>query len=154
MEQGKRNQRPIATISEAGSTDVIEFHGNFRRGVCLVCEKYYTWGEIVPEVLPPRCECNGILKPDAVFFGEQIPQGAFQRSCEVSRNCQLMLAVGTSAVVYPATGLPQIAKQAGALVVEINPETTSLTNSVSDYIIIGKTGVILPRIVRELKRLT
>ena len=139
---------------EAGSTDVIEFHGNLRRGVCLVCGKYYSWGEIVLEVLPPRCECNGILKPDAVFFGEQIPQGAFQRSCEASRNCRLMLVVGTSAVVYPAASLPQIAKQAGALVVEINPEATPLTDSVSDYIIIGKAGAILPRIVQELKRLT
>jgi NAD-dependent deacetylase len=138
---------------EAGSTDVVEFHGNLRRGVCLACGKYYKWEEISLEKLPPRCECNGILKPDAVFFGEQIPQEAFQRSYEASRNCRLMLVVGTSAVVYPAASIPQIAKQAGAMVVEINPEPTPLTDVVSDYIIRGKSGVILPEIVQEIKRL-
>lgn len=138
---------------QAGSTEVIEFHGNLRRAVCLVCGRYYNWEEICLDVLPPRCECNGVLKPDAVFFGEQIPQEAFQRAYEASRNCRLMLVVGTSAVVYPAADIPQIAKQAGAVVVEINPESTPLTDFVSDYSIIGKAGIILPEIVRELKRL-
>ena len=139
---------------QAGSTEVIEFHGNLRRGVCLVCGKYYEWGEITLEVLPPRCECNGVLKPDAVFFGEPIPEEAFQRAYEASRKCKLMLVIGTSAIVYPAASIPQVAKQAGAVVVEINPETTPLTDFVSDYSIIGKAGIILPEIVRELKRLT
>jgi len=138
---------------QAGSTEVIEFHGNLRRAVCLVCGRYYNWEEICLDVLPPRCECNGVLKPDAVFFGEHIPQEAFQRAYEASRNCRLMLVVGTSAVVYPAADIPQIAKQAGAVVVEINPESTPLTDFVSDYSIIGKAGIILPEIVRELKRL-
>ena len=138
---------------QAGSTEVIEFHGNLRRAVCLVCGRYYNWEEICLDVLPPRCECNGVLKPDAVFFGEQIPQEAFQRAYQIFRNCRLMLVVGTSAVVYPAADIPQIAKQAGAVVVEINPESTPLTDFVSDYSIIGKAGIILPEIVRELKRL-
>jgi len=139
---------------QAGSSVVIEFHGNLRRAVCLVCGKYYGWDEISLEILPPRCECNGVLKPDAVFFGEPIPENAFQRAYEASRQCKLMLVVGTSAVVYPAANIPLIAKQAGAVVVEINPEPTPLTDSVSDYIIIGKAGGILPAILKELKRLT
>jgi NAD-dependent deacetylase len=138
---------------QAGSSVVIEFHGNLLRAVCLTCGTYYNWEEIPLDDLPPRCECNGVLKPDAVFFGEQIPPEALQRSYEACQNCGLMLVVGTSAVVYPAASIPQIAKQAGAMVVEINSETTPLTGVVSDYIIRGKCGVILPEIVKEIKRL-
>ena len=138
---------------EAGNTEVIEFHGNFRRAVCLNCGKYYEMKKINLEVLPPRCECNGILKPDAVFFGEPIPEDAFRKAYEASQNCKLMLVIGTSAIVYPAASMPQIAKQNGAKVIEINPETTSLTGYISDYIIIGKAGDTLPEIVREMKNL-
>ena len=138
---------------QAGSSVVIEFHGNLRRAVCLACGKYYAWEEISLKVLPPRCKCDGVLKPDAVFFGEPIPEEAFQRAYGASRKCKLMLVIGTSAVVYPAANIPQIAKQAGAVVVEINPEPTPLTGFVSDYIIPGKAGTILPEIVNELKRL-
>ncbi|MFH0814368.1 MAG: NAD-dependent deacylase [Pseudomonadota bacterium] len=139
---------------QAGNTDVIEFHGNFRRALCLTCGRYYEMGKINLDVLPPRCECKGVLKPDAVFFGEPIPEDAFRRAHEASQKCKLMLVVGTSAVVYPAASMPQVAKQYGAKVIEVNPEPTPLTGYISDYIIIGKAGEILPGIVNELKKLT
>jgi len=139
---------------QAGNTDVIEFHGNFRRTICMNCGRYCKMGEISLEVLPPRCECNGVLKPDAVFFGEPIPEVAFRRAREAAQRCKLMLVVGTSAVVYPAASMPQIAKQAGAIVIETNPEPTPLTGYISDYIIIGKAGDILPDIVNEIKNKT
>ncbi len=138
---------------EAGNSDVIEFHGNFRRAVCLECGKYFSIGELALEALPPRCDCSGVLKPDAVFFGEPIPQEAFGRASEAAQSCNLMLVIGTSAVIYPAASMPEIARRAGALVVEINPKTTPLTEFISDYIILGKAGKILPAIVEELKRL-
>ena len=139
---------------EAGNTEVIEFHGNFRRAVCLSCGKYYSMRDIPLEVLPPRCECNGVLKPDAVFFGEPIPEDAFRRANEASQKCKLMLVIGTSAVVYPAASVPRIAKQSGAIVIEINAEPTPLTGYISDYILIGKAGDILPEIVKEMKNLS
>jgi NAD-dependent deacetylase len=136
---------------EAGNSDVIEFHGNFRRAVCLECGEYFPIGQLSLEELPPRCDCSGVLKPDAVFFGEPIPQEAFLRASEAAHGCNLMLVIGTSGVVYPAAGMPEIAKRAGACIVEINPETTPLTGFVSDYIILGKAGEVLPAIVEELR---
>lgn len=137
---------------EAGNTTVIEFHGNFRRAVCLKCRKYYGMAEIPLDVLPPRCDCSGILKPDAVFFGEPIPEDAFARAAEAAHLCDLMLVIGTSAVVYPAAGMPEVAKRAGARIVEINPERTPLTGYVSDYIILGTAGEVLPAIVEEIRK--
>ncbi|MBN2466597.1 MAG: NAD-dependent deacylase [Deltaproteobacteria bacterium] len=139
---------------QAGSSNVIEFHGNMRRAVCLNCRRYYPMEEISLEVLPPRCECRGVLKPDAVFFGEPIPAIALRQAQEASQQCRLMLVIGTSAVIYPAASLPRIAKESGAMVVEINPETTPLTDHTSDYIIIGKAGEILPKIVSEIRTLS
>ncbi|HNU70988.1 MAG TPA: NAD-dependent deacylase [Thermodesulfobacteriota bacterium] len=138
---------------EAGNSAVIEFHGNFRRAVCLSCGAYYEIKNISLDILPPRCRCSGVLKPDAVFFGEPIPQKAFMQAVEATRSCKVMLVVGTSAIVYPAADMPAIARQAGARVIEINPEPTSLTGWVSDYIILGKAGEILPALVEELKKM-
>jgi NAD-dependent deacetylase len=103
-------------------------------------------------VIPPPCpQCNSILKPDVVFFGEPIPWEAQTRSFEEARTCDLVLVVGTSAVVYPAAGIPTSAKQSGAKVVEINMEPTPLTGLVSDYLIQGAAGTILPKIVEEVR---
>mgnify|MGYP000886530606 FL=1 len=75
------------------------------------------------------------------------------QAVEATRSCKVMLVVGTSAIVYPAADMPAIARQAGARVIEINPEPTSLTGWVSDYIILGKAGEILPALVEELKKM-
>jgi NAD-dependent deacetylase len=138
---------------EAGNTDVIEFHGNNRWFVCLGCGKRYKVTEYEVREIPPKCECGGLLKPDAVFFGEPIPPDALRRSQEESTSCDVMLAIGTSAVVYPAASMPSIAKRAGATVIEINPEPTSLTGIVSDYIVEGKAGEVLPPIVEEVEKI-
>jgi NAD-dependent deacetylase len=137
---------------EAGNTCVIEFHGNFRRAVCLQCGRYVSTESLDLDVLPPRCECSGIFKPDAVFFGEAIPTEAFQRAVAAADACDLMLVIGTSAVVYPAAGMPEIAKQSGATIIEINPETTPFTGVIADYTILGRAGDVLPAIVEELRR--
>jgi NAD-dependent deacetylase len=82
-----------------------------------------------------------------------IPSQALYRSRQAASTCDLMLVVGTSAVVQPAALMPVIAKQAGARVIEINPETTPLTGSISDYLIQGKAGETLAAILAELERL-
>ncbi len=138
---------------EAGNAEVIEFHGNFRRAICLKCGSRYKMSEISLEKLPPRCSCGNALKPDAVFFGEPITPLTLQRAQEISQNCDLMLVIGTSAVVYPAASMPEIAKQAGAKIIEINPEKTYLSDYISDYFIKGLSGKILPIIVDEIKRM-
>ena len=87
------------------------------------------------------------------FFGEAIPSDALNRSHFESKTCDLMLVVGTSALVYPAATMPEIASSAGAEVVEINPEATPLTGSVSDYILRGPAGEVLSRVVSRVEDL-
>ncbi|MDY6864242.1 MAG: Sir2 family NAD-dependent protein deacetylase, partial [Thermodesulfobacteriota bacterium] len=138
---------------EAGNTDVIEFHGNNRYVVCLSCKKRYKFNDISVETLPPKCECSGILKPDAVFFGEPIPTYALNRAYEVSGNCKAMLVVGTSAVVYPAASMPEFAKTKGAIIIEVNPQETPLTHGIADCFVKGSAGEIMPLIIKEVKNL-
>ncbi|MEJ5375086.1 MAG: NAD-dependent deacylase [bacterium] len=135
---------------DAGSRYVIEFHGSGHRLACLSC------GEKMPRHMadlrhiPPRCICGGVLKPDVVFFGEPIPWRALIQAQEESKNCDVMLVVGTSAVVAPACDMPYLAKEKGAKIIEINTEETPLTHSVSDIFLEGSAGMLLPRLVEIL----
>jgi NAD-dependent deacetylase len=135
----------------AGSTDVIEFHGTFAWQRCTECETRVPTRDVDTSVLPPRCSCGGILRPDAVLFGEMIPPEALWRSQEVAARCDVMLVIGTSAVVQPAASMPTIARQSGARVIEINPEPTPLTAGVSSYLIRGGAGEVMNRIVAGLE---
>jgi NAD-dependent deacetylase len=137
----------------AGNTDVIEFHGNFAWQRCLDCQRKYATQDIDLAQLPPRCVCGGILRPDCIFFGEMIPPQHLWRSQQVSADCDLMLVVGTSAVVQPAAYMPVIAKENGAKVIEINMERTPLSKSISDYYILGRAGQIMNAIINELEKL-
>jgi NAD-dependent deacetylase len=92
------------------------------------------------------------LKPDIVFFGESIPWEAQVLSFKESKSCSVVLSIGTSAVVYPAASIPMTAKERGAIVIEINMEPTPLTDQISDYLISGSAGEIIPAIVDQVKR--
>jgi NAD-dependent deacetylase len=135
----------------AGNTDVIEFHGSFARQRCLDCSQFYDTREVDISEIPPRCSCGGVLRPDAVFFGEMIPQDAMWRSRQAASDCDLMLVVGTSAVVQPAALMPVYAKESGAKIIEINPEKTPLTREISDYLLMGKAGEVMNGIMSELE---
>lgn len=135
----------------AGNSDVIEFHGTFAWQRCMQCEKRIETRKVDAAVLPPRCFCGGLLRPDAVFFGEMIPPEALWRSQEAAGRCDVMLVVGTSAIVQPAASMPIVAKQAGAVVIEINPEPSPLTGAISDFLIQGKAGEVMNRIVAGLE---
>jgi NAD-dependent deacetylase len=100
-----------------------------------------------------RCTCGGLLKPDVVFFGEPIPTDALFRAESAASTCDVMLVIGTSAIVQPAASLPLIARKAGARVIEVNPEPTPFTELVSDYFLGGKAGEILQRVVAEVRRI-
>lgn len=154
---------------KAGSRSVIEFHGNMLYAKCLECERRYSYAEVMDIVArrtPPSCACGGVLKPDAVFFGEAIPPDALSTSFEEAARCDLMLVIGTSAQVEPAASLPYIAKGREPMlfrfmhvgrphkechVIEINREPTPLTGHVSDFIIQGSAGEALALIVEHLK---
>jgi NAD-dependent deacetylase len=118
---------------EAGSRHVIEFHGNARRFVCLRCGRAFDPETLNFDQLPLYCSCEGLIKPDIIFFGEEIPVAANKAAFELAKACDLMLVIGTSAAVMPANHLPYTAKNHGARIVEINPETTELTRRLTDY---------------------
>lgn len=165
---------------QAGSRKVLDYHGNISRLRCIRCATRYPVNEYDLEMLhatgklPPRCKkCNGILKPDVVYFQEPIPTDVAEESQEEAIRCDLVLLCGTSAVVYPFASLPRIAraKSTGlgrwlnmggyyaaapankAVIIEINAESTPLTEEgISDYLIQGKIGQILPAIVQAIEK--
>jgi len=138
----------------AGSHNVIEFHGSHRTLSCLKCSTTIDGTALKIEDLPPRCSrCSSLLKPDVVFFGEPIPWDAQTMSFKESKSCSMVLVIGTSALVYPAASIPITAKERGATVIEINMERTPLTDQISDYLIPGSAGEIVPAILEQVKRL-
>jgi NAD-dependent deacetylase len=137
----------------AGNSDVIEFHGNFVWQRCMECNNRCKTSAVDLSCLPPKCSCGGIYRPDCVFFGEMIDPDHLVRSQQAASTCDVMLVIGTSAVVQPAAYMPVIAKENGAKIIEINPEKTPLTNSISDYIVMGTAGRTLKGIVDQLEHL-
>jgi len=135
-----------------GSRNVIEYHGNSSTLTCLVCGKRYRAEEKRGEHIP-RCGCRQVLKPDVVFFGEAIPEEALARSFQLASSADVVMVVGTSALVSPANTIPGIAKSRGATLIEMNMERTHLTDTVTDIFIEGRAGETIPALVEELKRL-
>jgi len=138
---------------EAGSRDVIEYHGNSRSLICLWCNRKYDYKEKKGEY-PPYCECGKILKPEVIFFGEPIPSSAMARSSQLACSCQALLIIGTSAVVFPFNVLPRQAKQAGSTIIEINLEKTVITDHITDIFIQGKASERVFQVVSAVKELS
>ncbi len=136
---------------DAGSSKVIEFHGNGRRMRCLKCGAVYQREQIDLNFLPPRCSCSGLIKPDIVFFGEEIPWNASLEANAEASNCDVILVIGTSAVVAPASSIPYLARDNGATVVEINPEPTQLTGFIADISIHRGASAVLSDVLRILE---
>ncbi|MGV0626819.1 SIR2 family NAD-dependent protein deacylase [Mycolicibacter minnesotensis] len=116
----------------AGSSIVHHVHGDMFVFRCTACTKPYTeplpqLTEPVLELAPPVCECGGLIRPDVVWFGEDLPEVPWNAAIEAIDNADVLVVVGTSGVVYPAAGLPERALAQGKTVVEINPEETPLT---------------------------
>lgn len=135
-----------------GARNVIEYHGNSSTLSCLWCGNSYNVEEKRGEY-PPLCKCGKILKPDVVFFGEPIPPYALTKSFQLAASSDLLMIIGTSAVVSPANTIPSIAKQNGAKIIEINLEETHLTSTITDIFLKGKAGEVVPALVKEVKRL-
>ncbi|MEJ7577631.1 MAG: NAD-dependent deacylase [Pyrinomonadaceae bacterium] len=132
----------------AGLKDVLELHGTIWQARCLACDRSKSLrderGGEQPQ-RPPVCgTCGGEMRPDVVLFGEMLPANVLERAAEAAERCDVCFVIGTSGVVYPAAGLAEIAKRAGAYVIEINPERTALSD-LCDETIKGQAGEILPR---------
>ncbi len=132
----------------AGSQNILELHGNILRSQCVECSEKSDTAEMRKKGELPRCRCGALMRPDVVWFGEMLPQEVLDRAFEAARECDLFFSIGTSAVVQPAASLPMVAKEAGAFVVEINPEQTVISESV-DESIQGMSGEVLPKLLKE-----
>ena len=155
-------QNVDALHEKAGTKRLLEYHGSFQKLRCISCGLKFRRDEFDLEKLmqenqlPPRCpKCRGVVKSDGVGFGEPIPSEVAQQSLEEAWKCDLMLICGTSAVVYPFANLPRIARERRAVtIIEVNADPTPLTEEgISDYLIQGKTGEILPAIVEGVQKI-
>ena len=129
---------------EAGSHVVYEFHGNSKKLKCLKCGQVYDARNINFENIPPKCENDGeILKPDFIFFGEGIPHDAYADSFAAAEKAEVCIIIGSTGEVTPASYVPRTAKQAGATIIEINPEETIFTSAITDIHLKGKATDVL-----------
>jgi len=135
----------------AGSRNIAEFHGNSRLLACLSCGGRVEANADLLKDLPPRCSCGGIYKPDFIFFGEGIPAAAHAKSQEAAGRTDVMLVVGSTGEVYPAAHVPRTASHAGANIIEINPEPSEFTGSITDIHIPLKAGEAFGLLEEELR---
>ena len=138
----------------AGSRRVIELHGSSHSVVCLDCEQRFPRADVDRmnrEHCPPSCpSCGGgYLKPTVVMFGEALPTDALQEAQSLAMAADVVLIVGSSLQVYPAAGIPRLAREYGAQLCIINAEPTPF-DALAAVVIHGKAGEILPAIVRRI----
>lgn len=135
----------------AGSTKVFEFHGNSMKLVCLGCYQEFPFTPSLLEKLPPRCpDCRGLLKPDFVFFGEAIPQEPLDAAFDAAKKSDVFLIIGSTGEVMPASQIPLHAKQNGTKIIEINPQESNYTKSITDIFLKGKAGEMMRKLTEIL----
>lgn len=132
---------------KAGSRYVYELHGTYKQLVCTECSSEYDMSFTDLNYLPPTCfVCKGILKPDMVFFNEPIPAFAKKRSFEEAAKSDVLIIIGTNAEVLPAARIPEVAKENGAKIIEINIQKTHFTDELTDIFLQGEAGKIMQKI--------
>ena len=139
---------------DAGSKIVHEFHGSLKNLVCLKCRAKYKISQIDLNVLPPVCKkCDGILKPDVIFFGEAIPEPAKTNSFKEAEKADCFILIGTTGIVAPANMIPPAAKSNGAKIIEINPCMSEYTGSVTDVFLEEKASIAMEKLMEEIDKL-
>jgi len=136
--------------ARAGSSRILELHGNITRNKCFDCGAFFEQ-EIDPDDPElPRCHCGGMIRPDVVWFGEMLPEMVLREAFTRTEQAEVFFSVGTSTLVQPAASLPFLARRAGAFVVEVNIAPTDLT-SAADVFLQGKSGEVLPGLVERIR---
>lgn len=137
----------------AGETDPVHIHGRLLDSHCDRCGSWYNIPPVEPlteRVDPPACGCGGLIRPSVVWFNEEMPEDEFAIAIQHAQNCDLFLIVGCSGAVYPAAGLPQLAKNRDAVVIELNPSETELSDR-ADLFWRATAASALPALVAELR---
>src|SRR6266851_2490402 len=132
----------------AGSRRILKIHGDIWTLRCTACAR--EWRDVRPSLpeLPPKCECGGLARPGVVWFGEGLPENVWSAAVEAARAAELLLVIGTSAMVYPAAGLVQLAQSAGAKVVEINVAETPVS-AIVDLSWRASATAALPQLIQS-----
>lgn len=167
--EAEKNNQSLTLITQnvddlheqAGST-VTHLHGHLWRNRCHECGTAF---EDKTEVLDSSKEsinfddelvtcqhCDGYIRPDIVWFGEELPVQAWQTAEDAAANCEVFISIGTSSLVYPAAGLAHLAKQNGAKLIEINPDPTP--NTIVDITLAANAGVIMPLLMQKITALS
>lgn len=134
--------------NRASSTNLLEVHGNIFRAKCTQCD-FKTMLKL-PQKEPPMCECGVMLRPDVVWFGERLNAEILYKAYDILKTeCDVLLVIGTSGVVYPVADMPREAKENGAIVIEFNVEKTPIS-SLADFVLLGKSEELLPEFVEKL----
>jgi NAD-dependent deacetylase len=127
----------------AGSGKILKLHGDIWRMRCTACGANWSDRRAPLPKLPPHCACGGLARPGVVWFGEPLPDGMMKEAEHAASSAQVVLVIGTSAVVHPAASLIPCARQAGAKIIEINTEETAASERV-DCALRGPAGELLP----------
>jgi NAD-dependent deacetylase len=130
----------------AGSGKILKLHGDIWRLRCTACGANFPNRRVPLPKIPPHCACGGMARPGVVWFGEPLPEGMMREAEHAVASAEVLLVVGTSAVVYPAAGLIPYARQAGAKVIEVNTEDTPFSDTV-DCALRGPSGELLPKLL-------
>lgn len=129
---------------EAGSKHIYEFHGNSHTLICTSCYQKYTINDIDFTKLPVLCsKCGGLVKPDFIFFGEGIPEDAYEKSLMAAEQAQVFIIIGTTGEIMPASQIPHMAAAKGAKIIEINTEPSKFTHTITDIFLQGKATEIM-----------
>ncbi len=135
---------------KAGSRRVLELHGHLRQATCLKCHKVVLTQGLIEKFLAddqiPHCQCGGLLKPNVILFGEQLPVDVLSEAQEEARKCDLMLVAGSSLEIAPASDIPFMAHRKGARIVIVNYQVTSLDRRAT-IVMHRDVAEVLPRLV-------
>jgi NAD-dependent deacetylase len=135
--------------------EVFELHGNMQWVVCLSCGRRFPMPEVLQKIeegieVPDCPDCQGILKPDAVLFGEALPEETLREATRRSQDCELFIVIGSTLVIYPAAYMPAYARDAGARLAIINLTPTPLDRYAA-VVIQGEAGTIMPRVMEKVR---
>lgn len=159
------NERPLCTLitqnvddlhERAGSQDVLHVHGSLHSPRCFACARPYHFPDGIPEepeggrrLKPPVCtHCGGNIRPGVVWFNESLPAAIWQASELAVRTCDVLLSIGTSGLVYPAAGLPSLARRLGKMVIVINTNATE-QDRMATHCFRGRVGEVLPALLAD-----
>jgi NAD-dependent deacetylase len=142
--------------SRAGNSKVLELHGTTQTSRCLSCNSEFLYTEVEKMLdegqIPPRCQCNGLIKTNTILFGEQLPMDVLTQAREEVISADLLIVIGSSLTVYPAAALPSVAIETGSRLLIVDTERTPM-DIYADVVVRGKAGLIMSEILKELERI-